>query len=191
MGNEAQTPQKRAVEKVAADLVAQFVGTTLDVSTGELRAAKGGLLRASAIGSCVAVALYDPVVKLGGLAHVMLPGNAPQKQNIQRTKYVENGMRELVKTMTDLGAQPERLEACVAGGGNVLDRQADKLCDANIASAIGTLDQLGIALMARDVGGTQRRSLTIDVKAGRVSITVGDAAPTLLWDFGVRDDERG
>ena len=47
--------------------------------------------------------------------------------------------------------------------------------------------------MARGVGGTQKRSLTIDVDAGRVSLTVGDAAASLLWDFSAREDksERG
>ena len=182
----------------AADVGAQtpralgiVIDTPSDVSTGELRAATDGLLRASAIGSCVAVALYDPVVRIGGLAHVMLPGNAPQKQNIERTRYVDDGIRELVERMADIGARPERLDACFAGGGNVLERKDETLCDANVASTIGTLDQLGIALMAGDAGGTQRRSLTIDIDAGRVSITVGDAAPTLLWDFGAREDERG
>jgi len=191
MGNNPQPRRARGVEHVAADLAARFVGTPSDVSTGELRAARSGFLRASAIGSCMAVAMYDPVAGIGGLAHSMLPGMAPQRRSSDRTRYVNDGVRELVEALTDLGARRDRLEACIAGGGNVLERHGETLCDANIASGALTLEQLGIALVARDVGGTQRRSLTIDIDTGRVSITVGDGAPTLLWAFGGREGLKG
>lgn len=161
------------------------------VSTGEAVAGRSGMLCASAIGSCIAVALYDPVSRIGGIAHLMLPGSAPQKQNVERTRYVDNGIRELLETMVRSGARRERVEACFAGGGNVLEREDETICDANVASTIRTLEQLRIPTKAQDVGGTQRRSMTLDIDAGCVSTTVGDAAPSPLWSFGDRDDKRG
>ena len=46
----------------------------LQVGIAELEVARApATLKALALGSCVAVILHDPVVKAGGLAHVLLP----------------------------------------------------------------------------------------------------------------------
>lgn len=156
----------------------------MDVATGELRAARGGVLRASALGSCIAVVLYDPSTGIGGLAHVMLPGAAPPGRRSGRTRYAEQGIEELVAAVAALGARREPLVACIAGGANVLERASDTVWEANIASVTRTLERLGLALEAGDVGGTERRSVTIDLNTGRVMCAVGDGAPALLGELG-------
>ena len=156
----------------------------IEVPTGEAKAASKGVLRVSALGSCVAVAMYDPTAGVGGLAHVMLPGVSPDERSSQDTKYAESGIQELTRMATALGVQPERLVACITGGGNVLERDDDTICEANIRSVSRALEESGIALVASEVGGTRRRSASLDVGCGRVSCTVGDSGPMLLWEPG-------
>jgi chemotaxis protein CheD len=162
-----------------------------DVQTGEVRATSDGVLRASAVGSCVAVVMYDAKVAVGGLAHVMLPGASPDDRKAQPTRYAEDGIRELVRAMTDMGAQIERLAAFMVGGGNILERDDDTICEANIRSVVRVLAEKGIRLSSSEVGGTARRSVSLDVASGRVVYTVGDSGPNLLWEPGDRQTGDG
>ena len=152
-----------------------------DVSTGEVKTSSDGLLRASALGSCVAVAMFDAEAGVGGLAHVMLPGASPDGRQTEHTKYAHDGIRELAHAMAAHGARPERLVACVVGGGNILGRDDDTICEANIASVTRTLEEMQIAVAARELGGTERRSVSLDVEAMKIFYTVGDSATELLW----------
>ena len=154
----------------------------IEVSTGEVKTSSDGLLRASALGSCVAVAMLDAEASVGGLAHVMLPGASPDGQEPEHTKYAHDGIRELAHAMAAHGARPERLVACLVGGGNVLGRDDDTICDANIASVTRTLEKMQIPMAAREVGGTERRSISVDVAAAQIFYTVGDSDMRLLWE---------
>jgi chemotaxis protein CheD len=156
----------------------------IELYTGEVKVALEGILQASAVGSCVAVAAYDPEAGIGGMAHVMLPGASPDNREAQRTRYAEDGIEELIRAMTALGAQPERLAACIAGGGNILKRDDDSLCEANVSSVTRVLEERGITLHAAEVGGTERRSICLDASSGRIRYTVGDSKPRLLWEPG-------
>ena len=154
----------------------------IEVSTGEVKTSTDGLLRASALGSCVAVAMLDAAASVGGLAHVMLPGASSDGQETEHTKYAHDGIRELADAMVASGARPERLVACLVGGGNVLGRDDDTICEANIASVTRTLEEMQIAVAARELGGTERRSVSLDVEAAKIICTVGDSGPKLLWE---------
>ena len=68
----------------------------IDVNTGQVKAAVGkGILRSVGIGSCVVVAAYNLSRKIGGMAHIMLPGIAPQ-QSLEKTKYAFDGIEQLL-----------------------------------------------------------------------------------------------
>jgi chemotaxis protein CheD len=163
---------------------------TVEVSSGAVGVAARGRLRASAIGSCVGVVLCDPVARVSGLAHVMLPGQAPSSRQTEEARYAEGGIQKLLDAMIALGARRRRLVACMAGGGNVLEREDDTLCGANISSVQQTLDSLRIVRVAEDVGGMLRRSLTVDVDSGRVLLTLGDGRYTVLWERPAKDMAR-
>lgn len=163
---------------------------TVEVSSGAIGVAARGRLRASAIGSCVGVVICDPVAGVSGVAHVMLPGQAPSSRQTEEVKYAEGGIQKLLDAMLALGARRRRLVACMAGGGNVLERKDDTLCGANISSVRRTLGRLKIVRVAEDVGGTLRRSLTVDVDTGRVLLTRGDGRYTVLWERPAKDIAR-
>ena len=160
----------------------------IEVSTGEVKIATSGVLRASALGSCVAVALYEVAMKVGGIAHVMLPGRSPGAHGTDSKRYVEDGIQELLDFLLTLGARSERLIACIAGAGNVLNRADDTICEANYNSVVQVLEKQEIALAASHVGGNQRRSMSLHLDCGRVSFSVGDSGEETLW--ACTDEQR-
>lgn len=75
------------------------------------------------LGSCVGIAIRDPVTKIGGLAHVMLPDSTQIRNNSNIPKFADTGITELVKRMTAKGANPSRMVAKIAGGAQMFSFQ--------------------------------------------------------------------
>ena len=163
----------------------------IDVSTGEVRTSRRKvILRSSAIGSCVAVAAYDSEKKVGALAHVMLPGSAPRKAGLGRTKYAVDAVKELLKRMAWRGTNKADIEVVLVGGGNVLRKKDDTICRENIESVVEVLAQNQIPIQAQSVGGTTRRSVTLDVETGQIFCSQGDMNEKELWEPAVNDPVR-
>ena len=154
----------------------------INVSTGAVKASKaGGVLKASAIGSCVVITAYDPDTKIGGMAHVMLPGKAPKDKVVEKTRYAADAIDEMIKALENLGAETGNLEIGLAGGGNVLKKEDDMICKSNIASVIELLARRNMFAKAKVLGGVKRRSVSLDVKDGTVKYTEGDSGEINLW----------
>jgi chemotaxis protein CheD len=154
----------------------------IDVHTGEVKAGgKDMILKSNAIGSCVVIAAYDSTKKVGALAHVMLPGAVPEGKTFQRTRYAADAIEEMISRMTHLAANKDGIEVCLVGGGNVLKRKDDTISQQNIASVVELLNEKRIKIGAKAVGGTERRTVSLDVKKGTIHYTEGDAKENLLW----------
>jgi len=157
--------------------------TIIDVQTGEVKAGgKDTIFKSAAIGSCVVIAAYDSEKKVGALAHVMLPGAVPEGKIFQRTRYAADAVDEMISRMTDLGTNKYNIEVCLVGGGNVLKREGDTISQENITSVVKLLNEKYVKIRAKAVGGTDRRSISLDVKEGTVHYTEGDAKEKLLWE---------
>ncbi|MFC1672275.1 chemotaxis protein CheD [Planctomycetota bacterium] len=155
----------------------------MSISSGEVSACKGeGILRASAIGSCVVVTAYDPDSRVGSMAHVMLPGASRDKDSSRRTRCAEDAIREMMQKMADLGADEARAHVCLIGGGNVLGDGHVSPGPEIVRSLTEILGRRGIEPVGIEVGGTQRRSCVLDVAGGRVTYTIGDSARQILWE---------
>lgn len=158
------------------------------VTSGLVEACQGkGFLRAGAIGSCVVVAGYDPGSCVGGMAHVMLPGISRDPDPSVRTKYAVNALQEMIQKMSDLGAKRAGLNICLIGGGNLLGNGHNSPGPETAQSLSERLDTMGIRPVATALGGTQRRTCSLDVACGRVTFTVGDSAERTLWEASVAD----
>ncbi len=157
------------------------------VNSGEVKACRGeGILQASAIGSCVVVAAYDPDSAVGGMAHVMLPGESGGQDSSVKTKYAKDALEEMMRVMSDLGTMEARVHVCLIGGGNVLGDGDDSPGPDIVRSLIEILGRRGITPVAMEVGGTQRRSCALHVARGRVTYTVGDSEQRTLWEAKAR-----
>ena len=81
------------------------------------------------------------------------------------------------------GANENNFEVCLAGGANVLNRKDDHIGQDIIISVEEILKKRKINIMARSLGGSQRRSVSLDVETGCVYYSLGDEAEKLLWKF--------
>ncbi|MFC1504809.1 chemotaxis protein CheD [Spirochaetota bacterium] len=135
---------------------------------------------ANALGSCIAVILYDIERKIGGVAHIMLPGKAPKKINDYR--YAENGVKEILSEMLKKGAHKHTMIACLIGAGNVLKRNDDTICDSNIRSVHAALASAGIAVEKEVLGGNERRRARMEIESGKIYYSENGYNEEVLWD---------
>ena len=153
----------------------------IDVDTGQVKTAvEKGILRSLGIGSCVVVAAYDYRKKIGALAHIMLPGIAPQK-SLEKTKYAFDGIEHLLNQMFETEASTDEIVICLVGAGNVLQKSDDTICAANIESVTGILKEKNVSVIASVLGGTKRKSAFLDIENGCIFYTEGDDPVKLLW----------
>jgi len=154
--------------------------TIKDVQIGEVRVLCGtGCLCTSAIGSCIAVAAYHPARRIGGMVHAMLPGKAPAAEATS-LRYLEDALSELVLRLAGAGADRGEVRACAAGGGNVLRKADDRICQLNTDAVREAAPRHGLPLVAANLGGAARRSLRLDVMTGEVWCATGDGPESLL-----------
>ncbi|MBI4669609.1 MAG: hypothetical protein HY747_10600 [Elusimicrobia bacterium] len=90
-------------------------------------------------------------------------------------------MNAMINKATRLGANRDDLEVCLVGAGNVLKRNDDTICQDNIASVVQLLREKRIKIRAEALGGTNRRSVRLDVERGSVFYVEADEKEKLLW----------
>ena len=152
------------------------------VSTGCIATgSKEGVLTSSPLGSCVAVVAYDVNTKIGGLAHVMLPGKSPKGNN---NRYAENAITNLIDELKKMGVSEKNIEICLVGGANVLRKENDNIANSLVISITKTLEKKKFAVMASSLGGYERRTAKLDLSSGIVTFTVGDSEENQLLPLG-------
>lgn len=131
------------------------------------------LLITHALGSCLGITIYDPVVRVGGMLHVMLPHSKIDvvKAGLKPHMYVDTGVPMMFREAYQLGARKERMAVKVAGGAQLMDESGRfRIGERNIAMLRKILWKNGISIEAEDVGGGLSRTLTLDIATGEVTI---------------------
>lgn len=148
----------------------------IKVGVSDFAVATGGeSLTTSGLGSCVAVALVDESTGVRGLLHAMLPGGSETGTGtgIERPgKYVDTGIETLIAELEAAGADPDRLEARVAGGAEMLDL-TDAVGPRNVERAEQCLDAVGIPVAERAVGDGVGRTVRFRAD-GRLVVRAAD-----------------
>ena len=146
----------------------------IDVETGEVKVTGEPVnLRSLAIGSCVVAVAFDRNKKIGGLAHIMLPGRSPKTKEKSKTKYTEDAIDDLLKKLEDLGVTKEYLEINLIGGADVIGE--GYVFYELVNSVLDYLRKLGIEIIRQRLGGTQRRSITLNIETGVMLFSEGDS----------------
>jgi chemotaxis protein CheD len=148
----------------------------ISVRMGDLKVGLGeNVLFAIGLGSCVAVVLYDPRVKIGGLAHVMLPHPLSARRPAPPGRFASTAIKLLIDEMEQAGAARRRLFARLVGGAamfeSVLNDDGPSLGQRNIEASRFFLQEVGIPVHAEEVGGNHGRTVHFHVADGRVVIT--------------------
>ncbi len=125
------------------------------------------------LGSCIGVAIYDPVAKVGGLLHYMLPESqlAPEKAKSNPAMFCDTGVPRLFRAAYDLGAVKTRLVVKVAGGSQLLDDNGTfNIGKRNYLALRKLFWKNGVMIQAEHVGGSLSRTLKLDVSSGVVTL---------------------
>ncbi|GMA49015.1 chemoreceptor glutamine deamidase CheD [Alicyclobacillus contaminans] len=129
-------------------------------------------LRTSGLGSCVGVVLYDATAAVAGLVHVMLPTSPVGATNV--TKYADVGVPWLFEQVMKIGGKRDFIRAKIAGGAQMFASagQSDilRVGPRNVEAVNHALNQLGVPVVAADVGGNVGRTIEFDIATGRLSV---------------------
>lgn len=122
------------------------------------------------LGSCVGIALRDPVTKIGGLAHIMLPDSTTIRNNSNIPKFADTGIEELVRQVTRRGANRSRLVAKIAGGAQMFgfgsNSEMVRVGERNVQATKKKLAEMKIPILAEDTGKNFGRTVIFYPETG-------------------------
>ncbi|MBC7086467.1 MAG: chemotaxis protein CheD [Methanomethylovorans sp.] len=121
------------------------------------------------LGSCVGIALYDPVTKIGGLIHIMLPTIENARYTDNRAKFADSGISILIEEMIKTGAVRRRMVAKIAGGAKMFSFNNDanmNIGERNVLATKAVLEELKVPIIAEDVGKNYGRTVVLDTNTG-------------------------
>ena len=131
------------------------MGNVVKVGMADLKIAKApDSLITLGLGSCIGLTLYDPVTKVGGMVHYMLPDSTQLKNNSNIAKFGDTGIKELYRLMVANGASPKRMVAKIAGGAKMFEvsglSNVGHVGERNAEQAKKMLKELKVPLIAED-----------------------------------------
>lgn len=144
----------------------------INVGIGELRVSRSPDLLRTTVGSCVGIIIYDPVKKVGGLAHIMLP----KYTGGNKAKFADTGIEELIRVLVkEYGATKKNLAAKIAGGADMFNHGKDKLGilaigKNNIEAVCNSLKSNRIRLVASDIGKNYGRTIEFDINTQKAKV---------------------
>ena len=151
---------------VSTFMAAEEMPVSVYLHPGQIYAASHAALVSTVLGSCVAVCLWDPIARIGGMNHFLLPtGKGP--------RYANEAMPQLIEEMTSRGAFVARIVAKVFGGACVIpgfsgSRRA--IGSQNTDAALQFLTAHSIPLRATQTGGSRGRKLLFHTGTGQAYV---------------------
>lgn len=144
------------------------------VRVAEMTVATTGRITTTGLGSCVAIALYDAVARVGALAHVLLPDRGLARDTGNPARFAETAVPALVRAMVQRGASAERVVAKLAGGASMFDNLlltgGVNIGERNAVAARDALRRAGIRVVATDLGGGHGRSVALRISDGVLEV---------------------
>lgn len=136
------------------------------------------------LGSCVAVAIYDPVRKAGGLAHVMLPDSRGHELDTMPGKFADTAVPSLVDKLVSLGARRKRLLCKIVGGAQMFEIPGSRIKhtgptfgphthigERNVEAVKNVLNDADIPLIGEETGGRHGRTVIFDTCTGEMRVS--------------------
>lgn len=148
---------------------AKNVARRIVVGVGDMAIATDSnvILSTFALGSCVGVVIFDPIDRVGGLLHVMLPSSSVAVQKAKRQPYLfaDTGVEKFASMLDCMGAALPRCKCIIAGGASVMaSGDAFKIGKQNADAVTAKLCALGIPVFKTFLGGFTNRSLHLNLE---------------------------
>ena len=136
------------------------------------------------LGSCIGLTFYDPVSKIGGLVHYMLPDSTQMRNNSNIAKFADTGIEELLRQVIKAGASRNRLVAKIAGGAKMFEvsgmSNVSNIGERNALAAKQKLRELKIRLIAEDTDLNYGRTVELHCDTGDFYIKAIGKTPKII-----------
>jgi chemotaxis protein CheD len=135
------------------------------------------------LGSCIGIAVYDPVAKAGGLLHYMLPESTLDGTKAKNNPFMfaDTGIPALFKDTYRLGAKKQRMKVVVVGGAQILDQKGFfNIGKRNHMAVRKIFWKNQVMIDHEDVGGNVNRTIRLDVATGEIHIKVSGVGETTV-----------
>jgi len=150
------------------------VAAEIRVKVADFAVAAEGSIVTIGLGSCVAIALYDPQAQVAGLAHILLPSQTMSRDRANPAKFPETAIPLMLDGMRGLGARDERVAAKIVGGAsmfaNLASSNAINIGERNVKAVRDVLASMRIRIVAEDTGSDYGRSVYLFACDGRVEV---------------------
>ncbi|MBW1988141.1 MAG: chemotaxis protein CheD [Deltaproteobacteria bacterium] len=142
------------------------------IHIGEYFASAEPAVIQTVVGSCVAVCLHDPVARVGGMNHILVPGKADLFSLSAEACYAVNSMELLINSVLNAGGSRHRLKAKVFGGARMLAVESVRsdLGAQNVRFVLEFLGTESIPVLAKDLGGNMARQIHFHTQPGDVYV---------------------
>jgi chemotaxis protein CheD len=144
---------------------------TVNVKMAEMDVVSDGRSLKTILGSCVGIILCDPVRRVSGLAHVMLPNR--HDEDGATGKYADTAIPALLSRLAESGGRRGSLQAFLIGGAQMFPMGNVRIAsigDQNVEAARKILAESKIPIVFEDTGGTVGRAVLFDNATGQVSV---------------------
>ena len=147
----------------------------VEVGMAEMKVAgDDSILVTRGLGSCVGIVIYDPLKKIGALAHAMLPSQSLAKFKTNSAKFVDTVIPLMIEKLKEKGASVNSLKAKLFGGAHMFSSippdSAFSIGKRNVEAAKKILASYGIRIVAQDTEGNYGRTIFFDVETGKVKV---------------------
>ncbi len=126
------------------------------------------------LGSCVGVVLYDRTNKIGGLSHILLPAAPGGDAELNKAKYADTAIDELIRRMVAAGACAHTLVAKLAGGASMFNTATNtdimQVGRRNVEMCRAVLKRRSISILNEDTGGNIGRTIIFDCSTGALNV---------------------
>lgn len=128
-----------------------------------------------ALGSCIALAIYDPVSRVGGMLHYLLPESKldPDKAARSPFMFADTGIPALFHLAYSMGAVKNRIRVVAAGGAQVIEAEAFQIGKRNHLAMKKIMFRAGVLVHHEEVGGAHSRTIRLELETGRVLMKMG------------------
>lgn len=145
----------------------------VDISDASVSREPGDVLVTYSLGSCIGVAVYDPVSNVGGLLHYQLPESKldPEKAKANAYMFADTGMAKMVNDMLVIGAIKKRLKVRIAGGASMsTGPKGFDIGKRNYLAIRKILWKNGLFIDGEDIGGSSPRNMYLSIQDGSLTI---------------------
>ena len=146
------------------------VMTAVNFSELKISANTAETLVAFSIGSGIGVSMHDAVAKVGGLLNFVLPDSSKiwsERENRFPYMFADTGLLSFLEALNNVDAKTKRLKVVIAGGAQILDQTSDfNIGLKNHQALISILSRKNLTIQHEDIGGSQRRTLCLDIDSG-------------------------